>query len=287
MSWRVTGVGPLATIQDRGRPGWMHVGVSPSGAADREAHRLANALLGNNEGAATIEVLLGGLELEALTPTWVTMTGADCSAEVDGRRVDWGTPIPLRTGQRLRLGWASAGLRAYVAVSGGVDVEPELGSRSRDTLSGLGPEPLAMGMVLPVGPEFSLPTAEFSPAPRPTGGDMRLITHTGPRADWLGDDLTGTTWMISPVSDRVGIRLQGTPLPRHASRAGAELLSEPLVRGAVQLPPSGLPVVFMADHPVTGGYPVVAVLDDVSCDLLAQGRPGQTVVFHTTVARLG
>ncbi len=285
MSVRVLRVGPLATIQDLGRPGWMHVGVSPSGAADRESHRLANALLGNDAGAATIEVLLGGLELEALAPTWVAVTGADCSSKVDGHRVDWAAPVPLRTGQRLRLGWASVGIRAYVAFSGGVDVEPVLGSRSRDTLSGLGPEPLHTGMVLPVGPGFSRPATDFAPAPRPTGEQLNLRAHSGPRADWLGGDLAGSYWVIDSDSDRVGIRLQGPPLSRHPSRVGSELPSEPLIRGAVQLPPSGLPVVFMADHPVTGGYPVVAVLDDRSCDLLAQGRPGQSLTFRTSDVR--
>lgn len=285
MSLRVLEVGPLATVQDLGRPGWMHVGVSPSGAADRESHRLANALLGNHARAATIEVVLGGLELEALAPTWVALTGADCRATVDGGSVDWAAPVPLRTGARLALGWARSGLRAYVAVAGGVDVTPVLDSRSRDTLSGLGPEPLQAGTVLAVGPDFSRPTAEFSPVARPTGGELSLRIEPGPRADWLEGALDGAHWSISPQSNRVGVRLGGTPVPRRASRIGSELPSEPLVRGAVQLPPSGMPVVFMADHPVTGGYPVIAVLDDRSCDLIAQGRPGQSVTFRTDAVR--
>lgn len=285
MSLGVLRVGPLATIQDLGRPGWMHIGVSPSGAADRESHRLANALLGNDAGAATIEVLLGGLELEGLAPTWVAVTGADCSAEVDDRSVDWAAPVPLRRGQRLRLGWAAAGLRAYVAVSGGVEAERVLGSRSRDTLSGIGPDPLRAGTVIPVGPAFARPTAEFAPVARHAGAELCLVVQPGPRADWCGGDLADLSWTISPDVDRVGVRLLGNPLPRHPSRAGCELPSEPLVRGAVQLPPSGLPMVFMADHPVTGGYPVISVLDDTSCDLLAQGRPGQSVTFRTTAVR--
>ncbi|MGO1487085.1 MAG: biotin-dependent carboxyltransferase family protein [Arachnia sp.] len=285
MSLGVLRVGPLATIQDLGRPGWMHIGVSPSGAADRESHRLANALVGNDPGAATIEVLLGGLEMEALAPTWLAMTGARCGVDVDGRSVDWAAPIPLRAGQRLRLGRASAGLRAYVAVSGGVDVEPVLGSRSRDTLSTLGPVPLRPGEVLPTGPAFARPSAEFAPMTANAGGELQLVVHPGPRADWSGGDLADRPWTISPEVDRVGVRLLGIPLPRHPSRSGLELPSEPLVRGAVQLPPSGLPMVFMADHPVTGGYPVVAVLDDTSCDLLAQGRPGQSLTFRTAPVR--
>ena len=285
MSLVVARVGPLATLQDLGRPGWMHVGVTPSGAADRESHRLANALLGNHPAAATIEVLLGGLELVATQPAWIALAGADCGADVDGRAVDWGAPIPLKQDQRLRLGWSVAGLRAYVAVSGGVAVEPVLGSRSRDTLSGLGPAPLQPGMLLPSGGGVIHPTIDAAPSPRPSGGTLALAARMGPHDDWVQDSLDGTQWMVSPDSDRVGVRLQGAALRRHASRVGAELPSEPMVRGALQLPPSGHPVVFLADHPVTGGYPVVAVLDDASCDRIAQARPGQTLAIHAATVR--
>ena len=285
MNLRVVQVGPLATIQDLGRPGWMHVGVSPSGAADRESHRLGNALLGNDPADATIEVLLGGLVLEATTATWVAVTGADCGAEVGGCLVDWAAPVPLRPGQRLSLGRAAAGLRAYVAVAGGISVDPVLGSRSHDTLSGLGPTPLQAGTLLPVGPGVSRPTAEFAPAPRPSAKDLVLTAQPGPRSQWCDGTLDALHWRISPDSDRVGVRLDGHTLLRHPSQTGKELPSEPLVRGAVQLPPSGFPIVFMADHPVTGGYPVIAVLDDRSADILAQGRPGQSLTFRTSAVR--
>ncbi|RMB59004.1 5-oxoprolinase subunit C family protein [Tessaracoccus antarcticus] len=285
MNLHVTAVGPLATIQDLGRPGWMHVGVSPSGAADRESHRLANALLGNDAGAATIEVLLGGLELLATQATWVALTGADCGARVDGRAIAWAGPVALRAGQRLRLGFSTAGLRAYVAVSGGVAVEPVLGSRSRDTLSGLGPEPLRTGMVLPAGARPVRPTVDAAPAQRPSPDALYLVAQPGPHMDWLLHGLDATHWQVSPDSDRVGVRLQGRALPRRALRVGTELPSAPMVRGALQLPPSGHPVVFLADHPVTGGYPVVAVLDDTSCDTIAQARPGQRLSMHITTVR--
>ncbi len=285
MSLAVVRVGPLATLQDLGRPGWMHVGVSPSGAADRESHRLANALLGNHAGDATIEVLLGGLELVATRPTWIALAGADCGADVDGRAVNWGAPVPLREGQRLRLGFSLAGLRAYVAVAGGVAVDSVLGSRSRDTLSGLGPAPLRPGMLLPSGGNAIRPTVDAVPTSRPSGGALRMVAQAGPHDDWLQDCLDGSQWAVSQDSNRVGVRLQGSAARRHASRIGSELPSEPMVRGAVQLPPSGHPVVFLADHPVTGGYPVVAVLDDASCDRIAQARPGQTLTIHVPTVR--
>ncbi len=285
MSLIVVRVGPLATLQDLGRPGWMHVGVSPSGAADRESHRLANALLGNPPAAATIEVLLGGLEVVATRPTWIALAGADCGADVDGRAVDWGAPVPLRQGQRLRLGASVAGVRAYVAISGGVAVDPVLGSRSYDTLSGLGPAPLRPGMLLPSGDGFIRPTVDAVPAPRPSGGALVVVAQPGPHDDWLQCSLDGSRWAVSPESNRVGVRLQGTAAARHPCRIGSELPSEPMVRGAVQLPPSGHPMVFLADHPVTGGYPVVAVLDDASCDRIAQARPGQTLTIHVPSVR--
>ena len=175
MSLAVVRVGPLVTLQDLGRPGWMHVGVSPSGAADRESHRLANALLGNDPRDATMEVLLGGLELMATRSTWVALAGADCGADVDGRAVSWGAPVPLREGQRLRLGISSAGLRAYVAVAGGIAVDEVLGSRSRDTLSGLGPAPLRPGMLLPSSGAAIRPTIDATPMPRPSGGALRIM----------------------------------------------------------------------------------------------------------------
>lgn len=285
MSLRVLGVGPQVTLQDLGRPGWMHVGVTPSGAADRESHRLANALLGNAVECATLEILLGGLEVESTMPTWVALTGADCRAEVDGRPVDWAAPVPLRAGQRLRLGWAHTGLRAHLAVAGGVEAEPVLGSRSHDSLSGMGPAPLRVGDLLPTGSGMFRPSAEFAPISPPRGGDLQLDADPGPRAEWTTGALSGPRWTVSTDSNRVGVRLAGRPLPRDTSRLGRELASEPLVRGAVQLPPSGLPVVFLSDHPVTGGYPVIAVLDDLSCDLIAQARPGQGLTFRPACVR--
>lgn len=285
MSLRVTGVGPQVSLQDRGRPGWMHVGVTPSGAADRESHRLANALLGNHADCATLEVLLGGLEVEATAPTWVALAGADCRAEVDGRAVDWATPVPLRAGQCLRLGWAVAGLRAYLAIAGGVEGETVLGSRSHDSLSGLGPAPLRIGDLLHSGPGVFRPSAEFSPTTTPDAGPLTLRSQPGPRAEWASGCLGDHLWTVSADSNRVGVRLVGSPLARDPSRLGRELASEPLVRGAVQLPPSGMPVVFLADHPVTGGYPVIAVLDDLSCDLIAQARPGQDLTFRPATVR--
>jgi len=183
------------------------------------------------------------------------------------------------TRQTLRLGTPPTGLRTYLAVRGGVDVAPVLGSRTTDTLSGLGPPRLDAGQQLPVGPEpDALPVVDVAPVPAPPGATVTLRVVLGPRVEFLADphELTGTLWTASSRSDRVGMRLEGGQLRRGDD---SEIPSEGMVRGAVQVPAGGEPVVFLADHPVTGGYPVVATVCDVDVDRAAQVRPGQGVRF--------
>ncbi|WP_067516433.1 5-oxoprolinase subunit C family protein [Nocardia uniformis] len=280
---RVERVGPLATIQDLGRPGWFDSGVGISGAADRAALRLANRLVGNPEGAAGIEVLLGGLELSAQRHLTLAVTGAPAPAFVDDRPVGPASVLELEEGQHLRLGLAGTGLRSYVAVRGGIDIAPVLGSRSRDTMSGIGPDPLRPGDVLPVGsPPRTYPIVDVAPVPPPGGAPLTIRALLGPRDDWFTDPgaLFAGEWMVSSDTDRVGARLDrriGPPLER---RIQDELPTEGVALGSIQVPPSGQPVVFLADHPITGGYPVVAVVIDADVDAMAQARPGQTVRFR-------
>ena len=289
--------GPLVTVQDRGRCGLAHLGVSRAGAADRTASARAGRLVGNAPGAAGLEVLLGGLEVATTAPLVLALSGADCPLTLDGRPVPAETALELRAGQRLALGAARGGLRAYLAVRGGLAVPPVLGSRSRDTLSALGPEPLRVGDLLPVGPPTGpdveeRPPLDQVPVAAPAGPDEVVVLRAlaGPRQDRLDPASAGRlweqTWHVSPRSDRIGVGLEGPPLGLAAG--AAELPSEPLVRGAVQLPPGGLPVAFLADHPVTGGYPVVAVVLDADTDRLGQLRPGQPVrLRRATAADLG
>lgn len=277
---QVLAVGPLALVQDLGRPGHAAVGVGRSGAADRAALRLANRLVGNPEGAAALEVLLGGLAVRARGPLTLALAGAAAPAEIDGRPVGHHAVLRLRAGQTLRLSPPLAGLRTYLAVAGGIALPAVLGSRSTDTMSGLGPAPVTKDDVLPVGPEpGTWAPIDVAPVAPPGGGPVVLRATPGPRADRLADlrALTRTPWTASSRSDRVGLRLDGEPL-RHA--VTDELPSEGMVRGAVQVPPGGTPVVFLADHPVTGGYPVVAVVVDADVDRAAQVRPGQAVRFR-------
>ncbi|MGI5131770.1 5-oxoprolinase/urea amidolyase family protein [Pseudonocardia sp. CA-107938] len=280
----VLATGAQALVQDLGRPGHAATGVGASGAADRCAMRLANRIVANPEDAAAIEVTFGGLAVRAgadlRAPLLVALTGAAAPATVDGRPVGHHSLVRLRAGQTLRLGTPPTGLRTYLAVRGGVAVAPVLGSRSTDVLAGFGPAPLAPGAVLPIGPEpADHPLLDVVPVAPPPGGTVTLRAVLGPRADWVRDPgrLHGSTWTVSDRSDRVGMRLAGGDLTRCRDE---ELPSEGMVRGAIQVPPGGEPVLFLADHPVTGGYPVVAVVVDADVDRAAQVRPGQQVRFQ-------
>jgi biotin-dependent carboxylase-like uncharacterized protein len=270
--------GPLTTVQDLGRPGWAGLGVSPSGAADLGSLRLANRLVGNPESAACLEVTFGGLVARFDAAAVVALTGAPCPVRVGDRQGFVNGPLTVRAGESLVLGAPARGLRTYLAVLGGIDVPPVFGSRSTDLLSGLGPEPVTPGTRLPLGDAaIGLPTVDQAPVPG-LPDDLELRVLAGPRDDWLTADatrlFTTATYEVSPRSNRVGVRLEGPPLTRARQD---ELPSEGIVRGAVQVPPDGKPVLFLADHPVTGGYPVIGVVEPADTDLLGQARPGQRV----------
>jgi biotin-dependent carboxylase-like uncharacterized protein len=273
--------GPLTTVQDRGRPGWASIGVTRSGAADRQAAALANRLVGNDAAAAVLEVTVGGLQVRAGRTLLVAVSGAPAPVTVDGRAAPFDAPLTLRPGQVLGLGNPAVGLRSYLAVRGGIGVPPVLGSRSTDTLSGLGPAPLRPGDVLPVGAlAADEPVVDVAPVRAPSSRPV-LRVLPGPRRDWLAPAawtaLTAEDWTVSPDSDRVGLRLAGPRLDRARTD---ELPSEGLVPGAVQVPPDGAPVLFLVDHPVTGGYPVLAGVTTDDLPAAAQLRPGDRVRFR-------
>ena len=275
--------GLLSLVQDQGRPGWAHIGVGRSGAADAGALRLANRLVANDERAAGLEVLLGGLRLRAHGDLTVAVTGAPGPVWVDGRPVGRAAVLELPGGAELRVGSVVAGLRAYVAVRGGVDVPAVLGSRSTDQLAALGPAPLAVGDVLPVGPPpEGWPLVDVAPVPA-WPDRVTLPVAPGPNADWFDDPLVrlcgADEYRVTPATNRVAVRLDGPVLTRTDTFTGREMPSAALVVGAVQVPPDGRPVVFGVDHPVTGGYPVAAVVRRNAHGLLGQLRPGDAVRF--------
>jgi KipI family sensor histidine kinase inhibitor len=302
--------GMLTTVQDLGRPGLAHLGVPHSGAADPASLRRANRLAGNPDDAAGLEVTLGRLTLRFRDAAVVAVTGAPVAltltaidAGVGGEPTRGREPADLpaprhgrafavRAGSVLRLGPPTAGLRSYLAVAGGIDVRPELGSRSADRLSRLGPPPLRPGDRLRVGEPRS-PIGQ-PPDDRPAddlgavGADaVKLRVIAGPRDDWFASDalasLATESYLITPASDRTGLRLAGPPLTRSPDRPG-ELPSEGVVAGSLQVTHDGQPILLLADHPTTGGYPVIAVVVSADLGLAAQLRPGQRVRF--TVSRV-
>lgn len=287
MTLEVIAPGPLATIQDLGRPGLAHVGVAHSGAADRNSLRLANRLVGNPESAAGIEATMGGIRLRAHIRTLICVTGAHTTVTVDDTPVGMGTSLPVQAGSILSVGAPRSGCRSYVAVRGGIVVPTVLGSRSTDTLSGLGPAPLRAGDVLPVGdPPAGWPPATMAPIGTEHSPLVDLDTFSGPRRHHLHNpsDLYSGTWQVSAEADRIGVRLRRpkSSAAPHLTHRGdsAQLRSEGVAHGSVQIPPNGQPVIFLADHPVTGGYPVVAVLSADALCRAAQLVAGEAVRFR-------
>lgn len=267
----------LVTVQDRGRPHLAHLGVPRAGALDAPAAALANRLVGNAVGDAVVEATLAGLTVSADQDRWMAVTGAECAVTVDGHAVAHAQPVWVPAGSALRIEAARSGVRSYLAVAGGIAVEPVLGSRSTDTLAWVGPAPLSDGTELPLGESAGRPATYDAPRLAARGP---LRVDPGPRADWLVPDawdrLCGSRYTVTTESNRIGLRLDGPPLER--SRRD-ELPSEGIVLGAVQVPPDGMPVVFLADHPTTGGYPVLAVVRVEDLGQCAQLRPGDEVRF--------
>ncbi|GAA3908905.1 biotin-dependent carboxyltransferase family protein [Actinoplanes auranticolor] len=303
MTMTILRTGPLTVIKDEGRPGHAGQGVAPSGAVDRGAYARANALVGNPRGAAALECTLGGLRVRFDEPATVVLTGTDAVLTVDGTRTAVEEVVSVPAGAEVAVTMPRRGLRSYLAVRGGLAVPPVLGSRSTDRLAGIGPPKPAAGDTLPIGPSPAAPspaspslTASSAPSASPAASsagspsaegvdgpadpDAPLEVDLGPRAGWFTaaaiETLLSAEFTVSPSSDSVGLRLDGPVLARARTE---ELPSEGVVRGSVQVPPDGHPIVFQADHPVTGGYPVIAVLTPAAADRAAQARPGARLRF--------
>ena len=279
-------------VQDLGRPGFASMGVSAAGAADRSALTDANRLVGNAESAAGLESFGGGVLLRSRGDGVAAVTGATGTITVtaaDGTVLTprLGEAFALSDGDELELGPAERGVRRYLAVRGGIDVETALGSSSADTLAGLGPAAVDKGTTLSVHDPRTAPhlvdPAPARPRDLPQAGETVEMTVTlGPREDWFTDagveTLLSQVWTVTHESDRVGLRLSGE-VPLERARTG-ELPSEGAVTGALQVPPNGQPVLFGPDHPLTGGYPIIASVDDL--DLAAQLPPGVKLRFTTS-----
>lgn len=288
---KVKGTGLLTVFQDLGRHGQAGQGVSASGALDQAALRTANRLVGNRSDSAALETVGGGLQLQSQGDTVLAVTGADASLTLrtaDGRQ--WNVPthqaVALADGDTLSLGQPVAGARCYIAARGGFAVAPVLGSCATDTLAGIGPSPLAVGDVLgvlpaPAGAVVGMPEQPAADLPT-VDRDVVLDVVLGPRTDWFTPEsvarLAAQRWQVTPQSNRVGLRLTGeVPLERAIT---GELPSEGTVLGALQVPPSGQPILFLADHPLTGGYPVIGAVAPYHLDRAGQIPVGAWLRFN-------
>ena len=272
--------GVLTTVQDLGRPGFARLGIPRSGAADRASLKLANRLVGNAEGAAALECTLIGPSLRFHDDALIAITGAEIPVSLNGEQLALNSATHVAAGELLQLATASAGLRSYIAVRGGIEAQPLMGSMASDLLSGLGPAPLKAGQLLESGqPAGEVPAIGVAAVAAPAEEPL-LHLLPGPRDDWFADGalelLAKSGWEVSSDSNRSGARLIGPELPR-ARRD--QLLSEGVAHGAIQVPTSGQPIILLADHPTTGGYPVIAVVANADLDAAGQLRPGQKLRF--------
>jgi biotin-dependent carboxylase-like uncharacterized protein len=277
----VESVGVLALLEDRGRSGLAHLGVGRSGAADRASCALANRLVGNQPGAACVEATLGRLAFSVDGPVLVAVTGAPVTIRCGDRSQAVNTCFPAHAGDTVTLSPPTTGLRTYVAVRGGIEGEEVLGSMSWDTMAQLGTPPLRAGDVLQVGDAVAdWPATDLAPVAAMDTRMVELPLQLGPRDDWFTDEaidrLASHEFTVTSDADRVGLRLDGPELPRLRS---GELASEGVVLGALQVPTRGRPTLFLADLPVTGGYPVIGVVHKSGVDLAAQALPGTRVRF--------
>ena len=284
----LTDAGLLSLVQDRGRPGHGDIGVTRSGALDRASARAANAAVGNSSSAAVIENI-GGLRITANVDTVLAVTGAEATVEVSTRSGQQATktlaqPIGLLAGEELAVRPTGTGARSYVAIRGGLATDTVLDSAASDVLSGMGPAPLADGDVLKAGKatRTAVDPTILNPADSTNAATLRCVL--GPRDNWFAEqtvqDFLSTTWEVSGQSNRIGLRMTGPEGAELTREREEELASEGMLPGSIQVPPNGLPVLFLADHPVTGGYPVIATVIPEDMDAAGQLPPGSTVTFR-------
>jgi biotin-dependent carboxylase-like uncharacterized protein len=276
--------GLQTTIQDLGRWGHQAIGVPVAGPMDTFSHRLANLLVGNAHDAATLEITLIGPELEFGADALIAICGADFDVSADGQPVGLGVTTPIRAGTRIQFRRRRAGARAYLAIAGGLQTAPVLGSRATHVVSGMGGfngRPLAAGDRIPFVPgAASRPRRRATGLTLPAQGRARVRLLPGPQADWFEPSalttLATVSFRVSPRSNRMGFRLEGPPLARLDQR---EPISEPLAFGALQVPTAGEPILLMADRQTAGGYPKIASVISADLPIAAQLAPGDFIEF--------
>ena len=262
--------GFLTTVQDLGRFGWAHFGVSASGAADALALRAANLLVGNAENAAALEMTLTGAAFEFDTDAVIALAGSDFGAALPL----W-TPVEIKAGQTVRCGATRSGARCYVAVRGGIASPKVMGSASVHLMTGVGGRAMRKGDVLEIGCDAVRRPRRSTQAPPYTPSDVLRVT-AGPQAERFHDELYAGPWLVSEESNRMGIRLRGAPIPSPAGH----MITEGVPLGAIQVPPDGQPIVLFVEHQTTGGYPKPANVISADFWRLGQLRPRDQVRFE-------
>lgn len=285
MKLTILSPGPLSTMQDEGRYGYMSMGFSPGGAMDILSMNIANILVGNNRNDGVIEMTLMGISAQFDCNTVIAVTGADMSPEINGIAVPMNRSVAVSSGDVLTMKMAQSGLRSYLAVAGGFDIAPVMGSMSTNLKCGIGG---FCGRKLMAGDELPLRRSAdlFSVGRRrssfkfdyPQEIEVRVIL--GPQDDYFTkkgiDTFLGSTYTVSQKSDRMGVRLDGEAIE---NENGVDIISDGIVTGSVQIPAAGTPIIMMADHQTTGGYAKIATVISTDIRKIAQARPGTAIKF--------
>ena len=289
-AFEIIQAGLLTTVQDRGRYGHQRSGVPVSGAMDQFSLRAANIMVGNDEGAACLEVTVVGPSIRFLVDTWIAVTGGDLSPVLDGESMPQWRAVEVHRNSVLSFQGARDGMRAYVAIAGGIDVKVVMGSRStylKSGIGGLGGRAVKPGDILSVA-ELD-PDTELVPRGIPLGvaaptygQDHQIRVVLGPQhnaftADGIATFL-GSTYKVSLSSDRMGYRLEGPSINRES---GPDIVSDGTPMGAVQVPGDGRPIILLADRGTTGGYTKIATVISTDVNTVGQAMPGNTITFKS------
>ena len=291
MILKVITPGPLSTVQDGGRFGYMSTGFGSGGAMDLRAMRIANILVGNNENDGVIEMTMLGLSAEFTCPSVIALTGADMQPKLNGEEIPMYETVEVQAGDKLTMGAAKQGMRGYLAVAGGFDIDPVMGSQSTNLkvkLGGFQGRKLAAGDQIPLRREADLSQCGHNKcAPENDYPQVAVVrVMFGPQEDYFTqkgiDTFLSARYNVSGQSDRMGVRLEGEKIE---NKNGVDIISDGIAYGSVQIPASGTPIIMMADRQTTGGYAKIATVITADLHKIAQAKPGSFIRFRAVTEK--